>query len=97
MATVRVTERMFEATVEVDSEAEPGLTAAFQVRAIPTLTALRDGILLAAQPGAIPAAALDEVIRKVRALDMNEVRRSLAPRKSRGAARLWSWPRRCSP
>lgn len=62
---------------KVDTEAEPGLAAAFQVRAIPTLMVLRDGVLLAAQPGAIPARALDELIDKVRALDMDEVRRSL--------------------
>lgn len=62
---------------KVDTEAEPGLAAAFQVRAIPTVMVLRDGVLLAAQPGAVPAAALDELVKKVRALDMNEVRRSL--------------------
>jgi thioredoxin 1 len=62
---------------KVDTEAEPGLAAAFQIRAIPTLAVLRDGVLLAAQPGMIPAAALDELVRKVRALDMDEVRRSL--------------------
>lgn len=62
---------------KVDTEAEPGLAAAFQVRAIPTLMVLRDGVLLAAQPGAVPGAALDALIEKVRALDMNEVRRRL--------------------
>ncbi len=68
---------------KVDTEAEPGLAAAFDIRAIPTLMVLRDGVLLAAQPGAIPAAALDELIGKVRALDMDEVRRSLdEPRRA---------------
>jgi len=62
---------------KVDTEAEPGLAAAFQIQAIPTLMVLRDGVLLAAQPGVIPAAAMDELIEKVRALDMDEVRRSL--------------------
>lgn len=62
---------------KVDTEAEPGLAAAFQVRAIPTLMVLRDGVLLAAQAGAISAKALDDLVTKVRALDMNEVRRSL--------------------
>jgi len=58
---------------KVDTEAEPGLAAAFQIRAIPTLMVFRDGVLLAAQPGMLPAAALDELIRNVRALDMKEV------------------------
>ena len=62
---------------KVDTEAEPGLGAAFQVSAIPTLMVLRDGVLLAARPGAIVAAALDELVRKVKALDMDEVRRNL--------------------
>jgi thioredoxin 1 len=70
---------------KVDTEAEPGLAAAFQIRAIPTLMVLRDGVLLAAQPGAIPAGALDDLIKKVRALDMDEVRRSL-DQKERAAS-----------
>ena len=63
---------------KVDTEAEPRLAAAFRIRAIPTLMILRDGVLLAAQPGALTAFALDELVRKVKALDMDEVRRSLA-------------------
>lgn len=62
---------------KVDTEAEPGLAAAFQIRAIPTLMVIRDGVILAVQPGVIPGAALDEIIRQVRALDMNEIRRQL--------------------
>jgi thioredoxin 1 len=62
---------------KVDTEAEPALAAAFDIRAIPTLTVLRDGVLLAAQPGVVPAAALDQLVHQVRALDMDEVRRSL--------------------
>jgi thioredoxin 1 len=62
---------------KVDTEAEPGLAAAFGVRAIPTLVVLRDGVVLAAQPGALPAAAIDEIVRQVQALDMDEVRRRL--------------------
>jgi thioredoxin 1 len=62
---------------KVDTEAEPGLAAAFEIRAIPTLLVIRDGVLLHAQPGAVPAAALDQLIQKVRDLDMDEVRREL--------------------
>jgi thioredoxin 1 len=72
---------------KVDTEAEPGLAAAFDVRAIPTLMVLREGVLLAAQPGAMTGAALDELVEKVRALDMDEVRRSLdAERPATGEA-----------
>jgi thioredoxin 1 len=62
---------------KVDTEAEPGLAAVFEIRAIPTLMVLRDGVLLGAFPGAMPGARLDDLIGRVRALDMDEVRRSL--------------------
>jgi thioredoxin 1 len=62
---------------KVDTDAEQGLAAAFRIRSIPTLMVLRDGVLLFKQPGVVPGAAIDEVIRKVQALDMDEVRRSL--------------------
>ena len=60
---------------KVDTETEPGLAAGFGIQAIPTLMAFRDGILVFAQPGALPPPALDKVIEKLRALDMDEVRR----------------------
>lgn len=66
---------------KVDTDAQPGLAAAFQIRSIPTLMVLRDGVLLAAQPGAVPAAAIDELVRKVKALDMDEVRRDVADKQ----------------
>ncbi len=62
---------------KVDTATESGLAAAFQIQAIPTLMVLRDGVLLALHPGVIPAAALDEVVERVRAIDMDEVRRTL--------------------
>jgi thioredoxin 1 len=62
---------------KVNTEAEPGLAAAFGVQAIPSLMVLRDGVLLATLTGVRPAGALDELIRKVRAIDMDEVRREL--------------------
>lgn len=62
---------------KVDTEAEQELGAALQIRAIPTVMVLRDGVLLAAQPGVMSAVTLDDLIRKVKALDMDEVRRSL--------------------
>jgi thioredoxin 1 len=62
---------------KVDTEAEPGLAAAFEIRAIPTLVVLRDGVLLGALPGAMPAKAIDELVGKVKVLDMDEVRRKV--------------------
>jgi thioredoxin 1 len=69
---------------KVDTEAEPGLAAAFEVRAIPTLAILRDGVLLGAAPGMISGPKLDELVAKVRALDMDEVRREVE--SAQGAA-----------
>jgi len=62
---------------KVDTDAEPGLGAAFEIRAIPTLVVLRDGVLLGALSGVMSAKAIDELVGKVRALDMDEVRRKI--------------------
>ena len=63
---------------KVNTEEQLGLAKAFGIRAIPTLAVLRDGVLLAVQPGMVPAAGLDELIKKVRALDMGEVQKNIA-------------------
>jgi thioredoxin 1 len=63
---------------KVNTEDEPGLAAAFAIRAVPSLAVLRDGVLLAVQPGMVPATALDQLVEKVRALDMAEVERNIA-------------------
>jgi thioredoxin 1 len=63
---------------KVDTEAEPELAAAFQITSIPTLMAFRDQVLVFAQPGALPGSALEELIGKIEALDMDEVRRIVA-------------------
>ncbi|MEU1969140.1 thioredoxin [Micromonospora sediminicola] len=59
---------------KVDTEAEQALATAAGIRSIPTLMAFRDGVLVFAQPGALPAAGLEQVIQAVRDLDMDEVR-----------------------
>jgi thioredoxin len=59
---------------KVDTEAERALAAAANITSIPTLMAFREGILVFAQPGALPPPALDQVISAVRGLDMDEVR-----------------------
>ena len=63
---------------KVDTDREPGLASAFGIRAIPTLGVFRDGVLLALQSGALPPAALDELVARVRALDMDEIKKSAA-------------------
>lgn len=65
---------------KVDTQAEPALAAAFEIRAIPTLMAFRDGILVFSQSGALPAPALDKLIAQLRSLDMTEVRRRAVER-----------------
>jgi thioredoxin 1 len=63
---------------KIDTEAEQSLAAAARITSIPTLMAFRDGVLVFAQPGALPAVALEQVVAAVRALDMDEVRRQVA-------------------
>jgi thioredoxin 1 len=63
---------------KVDTEDQPALAAAARITSIPTLMAFRDGILVFSQPGALPAAALEQVIQAVRDLDMDDVRARLA-------------------
>lgn len=63
---------------KVDTEAEQSLAAAANITSIPTLMAFRDGILVFAQPGALPATALQQVIEGVRGLDMEAIRAEIA-------------------
>ena len=70
---------------KVDTEAEPELAARFNIRSIPTVMAIRDGVIVFAQPGALPESALESLIEQVQALDMDEVRSKLAQRGSDGA------------
>jgi thioredoxin 1 len=63
---------------KVDTEAQPQLAMEFGVRSIPTLMAIRDGVMVFRQPGALPEATLESLIEQVRALDMDEVRAKLA-------------------
>jgi thioredoxin 1 len=67
---------------KVDTEAEQSLAAAAHITSIPTLMAFRDGILVFAQPGALPAPALEQVITAVKDLDMDDVRRQIAEQES---------------
>ncbi|MFD6393494.1 thioredoxin [Nocardia sp. NPDC055029] len=63
---------------KVDTEAEQGLAAAANIRSIPTIMAFREGVLVFAQPGALPPAALEDLVTQVKGLDMDEVRKQIA-------------------
>jgi len=63
---------------KVNTEAETRLAASAGIMSIPTLMVFRDQVLVFSQPGALPAPALDDLIAKVRALDMDEVHRAVA-------------------
>ena len=62
---------------KINTDEQQELAQAFDVRSIPTLMVFRDKVLLYAQPGSLPAAVLDEILQKVRALDMNDVRKKI--------------------
>jgi thioredoxin len=72
---------------KVDTEAEQALAAALRISSIPTMMAFRDGILVFSQPGALPAAALEQVIDAVRGLDMDDVRAKVADQHRAAPAR----------
>ncbi|MFJ8648768.1 thioredoxin [Streptomyces sp. NPDC093546] len=69
---------------KVDTEAQPELAAAFDIRSIPTLMIVRDNVAVFAQPGALPEAALEDVIGQARDLDMDKVRASIEEAKAKG-------------
>ena len=63
---------------KVDTEAEQNLAGELGITSIPTLMAFREGILVFAQPGALPEQSLEQVITGVRDLDMEDVRKQVA-------------------
>ena len=72
---------------KIDTEAQQGLAGAFGIQSIPTIMAFRDGVLLFAQPGSLPGEVLDELIKKLKEIDMDEVRRRVAEaEKAEGAS-----------
>ena len=63
---------------KVDTEAEQGLAGYFQISSIPTLMAIRDGVVLYSQAGALPQPALENLVQAVRDVDMEDVRKQIA-------------------
>ena len=71
---------------KVDTQAERDLAAAVEIRSIPTVMAFRDGVLVYSQPGALPPAALEDLITQIKSLDMADVRAKIAARKAAATA-----------
>jgi thioredoxin 1 len=67
---------------KVDTEAEQALAAQAGITSIPTLMIFRDSILVFSQPGALPGETLEDLITQVKALDMDEVRATIAAHES---------------
>lgn len=67
---------------KVDTELESELAALMEIRSIPTIAAFREGVLVFSQPGALPPVALENLISQVAALDMDQVRATIAARKT---------------
>jgi thioredoxin 1 len=67
---------------KVDTEAEQELAGAAGIMSIPTLMIFREGVLVFSQPGALPADVLEDIIGKVRALDMEDVHRQVAAQRA---------------
>ncbi len=66
---------------KVNTEVEQALAGTFEIRSIPTLMILRDKVLLFSQAGALPESGLEDLIRQVRALDMDAVRAKITSRQ----------------
>ena len=63
---------------KVDTEAEQSLASAANITSIPTLMAFKEGVLVFAQPGALPQSALQDVIEQVKNLDMAPIKEQMA-------------------
>ncbi|AWI32296.1 thioredoxin [Streptomyces tirandamycinicus] len=72
---------------KVDTEAQPELAAAFDIRSIPTLMIVRENVAVFSQPGALPEPVLEDVIGQARGLDMDEVRKAIEDEQQQNGAR----------
>lgn len=72
---------------KINTEEQPELAGTFGIQSIPTLMIFRDQILVFARPGMVPGEALDELMGKVKALDMDDVRRQAATEEAERAKR----------
>jgi thioredoxin 1 len=70
---------------KVDTEAEQGLAGAFAISSIPTLMAIRDGVVLYSQAGALPEAGLTNLVQAIRDVDMEEVHATLSTQSGKSS------------
>ncbi|MDW3177642.1 MAG: thioredoxin [Acidimicrobiia bacterium] len=71
---------------KVDTEQEQALSGGLGIQSIPTIMAFRDGVQVFSQPGALPEAALEDLIRQIEALDMDAVHKEIAEQQAAHAA-----------
>lgn len=69
---------------KLDTEANQSLASALEIQSIPTLMIFRDGILVFREAGALPPAALEDLLKQVKDLDMEEVRRQVEEQNAQG-------------
>jgi thioredoxin 1 len=72
---------------KINTEDQPELAGAFGIRSIPTLMIFRDGVPLFSQPGALPEAALEDLVRQAKALDMAKIKQELAAQETKEQAK----------
>jgi thioredoxin 1 len=71
---------------KVDTEDQQQLAGSFGIRSIPTLMAFREGVLVFSQPGALPEAAVEDLLGQIRDLDMDDVRAQIAEHEKQHAS-----------
>jgi thioredoxin 1 len=71
---------------KVNTDEETELAGVFEIRSIPTLMVFRDRVLLYSQPGAVPKETLEDIVRQVRAVDMEKVRAELAAQEGKAGS-----------
>ena len=71
---------------KVDTDAQQALAGAFGIRSIPTLMVFRENVLLFEQPGVMPAAALDQLVKQIRELDMDKIRKEIEEEEKKAEA-----------
>ena len=73
---------------KVNTEEQPEIGAAFNIRSIPTLMVFREKVIVFSQPGALPKSALEEVVKKSQAIDMAKVHAEVASPDGEKAAAI---------